>query len=186
MNQGWCFDVSKRPPLGPSPKPPHQITLQGLYQTLRQLTTLGDSFVFEAEYQSNRHMLFIFSRPNRPKIVVRILKQYAVPVHPEIVQNLVRREAYMLRRLEHIQFLYAPRCLIFDISYRNPIGYPFMVLTWTEGEQLIWTNDHPTLELRIRVMNQLSRMQLELLESSMESRMYQVPLGATASRPSSG
>ncbi|KAJ4147268.1 hypothetical protein LMH87_001804 [Akanthomyces muscarius] len=170
MNYDWSLNASGGQPLGPSPQPPHQITPQNLYQTLRQLGTLGAHFVFEAEHHGNRHWLFVFSRLNGSKIVVRVQKQYQVPVHPEIVQNMVRREVYVLKKLEQIRFLYAPICLAFDISYSNPIRFPFLVLTWTEGERLIWTNHHPTLDLRIRVMNQLSRLQLELIDNSLESR----------------
>ncbi len=163
--------------LGSPPQPPHNITLHSLHQTLQGLGNLGENFVYEAEHYGNRFVLFKFRREDGSRIALRVQQQWPLPLHPDIIKNLVRREVYVLKKLEIIQFKHAPKCLAFDLSFNNPIQHPFLVLTWAEGQRLIWTKDHPTMDLRMRIMNQLFEMQLELIDHSLESRREQSYLG---------
>ncbi|XWW94268.1 hypothetical protein V2A60_002211 [Cordyceps javanica] len=153
---------------GPRRRPQHCINLRNLELTLLALN-LGGNFVYEAEIHGSRFVLFRFLRDDGSKIALRVQQQWPIATHPEIIQTVVRREVYVLKKLESVQFQYSPKCLAFDFSFNNPIRHPFVVLNWVEGQQLIWTKDHPPMEQRMRIMSQLFQIQLELIDISLES-----------------
>ncbi|KAM3545493.1 hypothetical protein ARSEF1564_001655 [Beauveria bassiana] len=152
----------------PPQTPPHHISLQNLELTLAALQ-LGDQLVYESQTQSYRFALFRFRRHDGSRIALKVQQQGPIATHPDNVQNVVRRELYALKKLESIHFRYAPKCIAFDLSFNNPIRMPFLVVTWTEGEPLAWTTHYPPMDMRMRVLNQLFQIQLELIEDSLES-----------------
>ncbi|KAK8144711.1 hypothetical protein G3M48_005460 [Beauveria asiatica] len=152
----------------PPQTPPHHVSLRNLEQTLAALQ-LGDQLVYESQTQSYRFALFRFRRDDGSRIAVKVQQQWPIATHPDNMQNVVRRELYALKKLESIHFKYAPKCIAYDTSFDNPIRMPFLVVTWTEGEPLTWTTHYPPMDMRMRVLNQLFQIQLELIEDSLES-----------------
>ncbi|KAM3549670.1 hypothetical protein MY1884_008633 [Beauveria asiatica] len=152
----------------PPQTPPHHVSLRNLEQTLAALQ-LGDQLVYESQTQSYRFALFRFRRDDGSRIAVKVQQQWPIATHPDNMQTVVRRELYALKKLESIHFKYAPKCIAYDTSFDNPIRMPFLVVTWTEGEPLTWTTHYPPMDMRMRVLNQLFQIQLELIEDSLES-----------------
>ncbi|EGX90130.1 Protein kinase-like domain [Cordyceps militaris CM01] len=156
---------------GPPARPQQCLTLPNLERTLHSLR-LGGRFVFEAEICGARFVLYRFRRDGGGsyRVAVRVQKQWPAGMQPEAIQNVVRREVCVLQKLESVRFQYAPKCVAFCLSFDNPIRQPFLVLEWVAGQPLVWTKDHPAMDLRIRVLTQLFQLQQELIDKSLESR----------------
>ncbi|OAA53293.1 sorting nexin-3 [Cordyceps fumosorosea ARSEF 2679] len=156
-------------PVHPQPllPPPFYPSIYNVKVALESLNLEG-SYVFESEMHGPRYILYRFRRDDGSHIALRMMQPYRVVASAEYVRTAVRREVSILKKLESIQFQWAPRCIAFDLSFNNPIGRPFLVVTWMAGQTLIWTRDHPGPDLRARVLNQLSQIQLELIHTSLQ------------------
>ncbi|KAJ6785258.1 hypothetical protein PWT90_07692 [Aphanocladium album] len=152
-----------------APRPGHNINIGNLLLALQGLN-IGQNFVYESEYKGSRFVLFKFRREDGSHIALRIQHQWPIPIRPDILQNVVRREVYALKKLELIQFRFAPKCLAFDLGFNNPLQHPFLVVTWTDGQPAIWNHEHPTMEQRERFLNQLFDLHEELIDTSLETK----------------
>ncbi|KAJ3477899.1 hypothetical protein NLG97_g8713 [Lecanicillium saksenae] len=130
-----------------TPRRTHNISVGNLLLALQGLNP-GQNFIYQSEHKGNRFVLFKFRKEDGSCIALRIQHQWPMLVHPDILQNIVRREVYVLKKLELIQFRWAPKCLAFDLGFNNPPQHPFLVVTWAEGQPAAWTEDYPTIDLQ--------------------------------------
>lgn len=90
----------------------------------------------------------------------------------EFITSLVEREAHVLEDLEKKGFQWAPRLRGFSSSFDSPIGYPFVAVTWIQGQALAWTEDFPEQPLRDRVLEQLAEIHTSLIACSSHTGKY--------------
>lgn len=62
---------------------------------------------------------------------------------PDSITVIVEMEVSILKRLQTSGFSKSPRLLGYDSGFDNPIGYPYLVLSWFEGTQLEWSDTAP-------------------------------------------
>lgn len=93
--------------------------------------------------------------------------------------NAVRLEVFAMKKLEIIGFRFAPKCLAWEANFDNPLQYPFLVVSWTDGQPLVWKHSQPDDEMRRRLLNQLFDLHMELIDNSLESRMCRLKACAT-------
>lgn len=97
-----------------------------------------------------------------------------VPVHishlpPEVIASFVEDEVSILKRLEASGFRWSPRLLAYDSQSSNPIGFPYMVLSWIDGTQLEWSDTVPPLrESRNKILQQIADIIFELADCTTE------------------
>jgi hypothetical protein len=104
-----------------------------------------------------------------------------VPVHashlpPESITNFVETEVSILKRLQTSGFSRSPRLLGYNSGFDNPIGFPYLVLSWFEGTQLEWSDTiPPQRESRNKIIRQMVDIILELADCTKELRRSGAP-----------
>ncbi|PMD54947.1 uncharacterized protein K444DRAFT_596730 [Hyaloscypha bicolor E] len=99
-----------------------------------------------------------------------------IPVHashlpPESITNFVETEVSILKRLQTSGFSRSPRLLGYNSGFDNPIGFPYLVLSWFEGTQLEWSDTiPPQRESRNKIIRQMVDIILELADCTKELR----------------
>ncbi|WEW60409.1 hypothetical protein PRK78_005894 [Emydomyces testavorans] len=92
-----------------------------------------------------------------------------IPIHlssapPEAVVSLLATEVKALQQLENCQFPWSPKLIGHDLTFDNPVGFPFLVLTWIPGNPLIWTASTPAKRAdRDKVLKQMANIMLSLI-----------------------
>ncbi|EEQ29480.1 uncharacterized protein MCYG_02299 [Microsporum canis CBS 113480] len=64
-----------------------------------------------------------------------------IPIHlssysEEEVVSILMTEIKILKHLENCRFPWSPKVIGYDVTFDNPIGFPFLVLNWIPGEPL--------------------------------------------------
>lgn len=104
-----------------------------------------------------------------------------VPVHtshlpPESITNFVETEVSILKRLQTSGFSRSPRLLGYNSGFDNPIGFPYLVLSWFEGTPLEWSDTiPPQRESRNKIIRQMVDIILELADCTKELRRNGAP-----------
>lgn len=98
-----------------------------------------------------------------------------IPIHqdgtlsPSFIADLVQDEIDTLLKLNEAGFRWAPKLIGSDSSFDNPLGRPYMVVSWLPGVALEWSSAL-TAEKRQKVLCQLADIQLNLAQCTSESR----------------
>ncbi|KAJ5654575.1 hypothetical protein N7490_001578 [Penicillium lividum] len=88
----------------------------------------------------------------------------------ELRIHLLEAEVSTLTELEEQGFRWAPKLKGYDLTFDNPIGRPFIAVTWLQGNQLAWSDDSPARPIRDKILQQLAKIQAALIECSQEKR----------------
>lgn len=75
----------------------------------------------------------------------------------------------LMKKLNNAGFLWSPKLIGGDTGFDNPVGHPYLVMTWVHGDALEWTST-VLIERRNKVLRQLVQIQLELVKCTKESR----------------
>lgn len=81
-----------------------------------------------------------------------------IPVHQTLptssIARIVHDEMALMKKLNNAGFLWSPKLIGGDTGFDNPVGHPYLVMTWVHGDALEWT---PTvsIERRSKVLRQL-------------------------------
>ncbi|TLS20665.1 uncharacterized protein PpBr36_10996 [Pyricularia pennisetigena] len=84
--------------------------------------------------------------------------------------DMIRAEWEILQKLEKKGFAWAPRCRSCSLTFDNLIKLPFLVYTWAHGSSPIWTEEVPSRPLRDKLLRQLAKIQVALIQSTLETR----------------
>lgn len=95
---------------------------------------------------------------------------------PEFSTSLVEAEARVLKELETKGFQWSPKLHGYSSTFDNPIGHPFLAMSWIPGNKLIWTEDFPAQPLRDKILKQVAEIQTSLIECTKETSMFKEEL----------
>ncbi|KAJ5712922.1 uncharacterized protein N7483_010103 [Penicillium malachiteum] len=82
----------------------------------------------------------------------------------DFLSYLVDNEVQNLKELEEKGFEWAPRLRGHDSTFDNPIGCPFIAVTWLPDKALKWTEESPQQPLRNKILEQLAEIHITLIE----------------------
>ncbi|KAJ6037254.1 hypothetical protein N7540_001533 [Penicillium herquei] len=82
----------------------------------------------------------------------------------DVLSCMVDNEVQILKELEEKGFKWAPRLRGHDSTFYNPIGCPFIAVTWLSGKVLGWTEESPQKPLRNNILEQLAEIHIFLIE----------------------
>ena len=107
-------------------------------------------------------VIYALGFPNGDSLAVRIPSLMS-HLPAATVANCVEAEARILKELEATGFSFSPRLLGYSSAFDNPIGFPYLVLTWIEGAPLKWTSAVPARrDVRDKILCQMADISLEL------------------------
>ncbi|KAM5468048.1 hypothetical protein MferCBS49748_003576 [Microsporum ferrugineum] len=92
-----------------------------------------------------------------------------IPIHlssysEEEVISMLMTEIKILKHLENCRFPWSLKVIGYDVTFNNPVGFPFLVLNWIPGESLSWTATTPKRRAdRERVLDQLAKIMISLI-----------------------
>lgn len=86
----------------------------------------------------------------------------------------VEKEQIIIQELNRVAFRPAPRFIGASNTFDNPVGHPFIVLSWLEGSPLTWSPTSPPRPIRDEVLREITELQLQLIYRTSESSMYEV------------
>ncbi|KAM5451766.1 hypothetical protein MaudCBS49596_003594 [Microsporum audouinii] len=92
-----------------------------------------------------------------------------IPIHlssysEEEVVSILMTEIKILKHLENCRFPWSPKVIGYDVTFDNPVGFPFLVLNWIPGEPLSWTATTPKRRVdRERVLDQVAKIMISLI-----------------------
>lgn len=82
----------------------------------------------------------------------------------EEVRTLLETEIAVLKWLKQCEFPWSPKLLGYCLTFDNPVGFPFLVLTWIPGNPLVWTTSTPAKRAdRDKVVSQMAKMMISLI-----------------------
>ncbi|KAJ5629975.1 hypothetical protein N7528_003632 [Penicillium herquei] len=82
----------------------------------------------------------------------------------DLLSYMVDNEFRILTELEETGFEWAPRVRGHDSTFDNPIGCPFIAVTWLPGNYLEWNAESPQQPLRNKILEQLADIHISLIE----------------------
>ncbi len=89
------------------------------------------------------------------------------PVHmkcsEEAIIDVLRNEISVLQELETSGFEWSPKVIGFDLTFDNPTGLPFIVLSWIACSKLAWNDCIPSRYQRDKVLSQLANILIALI-----------------------
>lgn len=88
----------------------------------------------------------------------------------ESVTRVLADEVRVLQELEAKGFAWAARHCVSDLTFTNPVCYPFVALTWIPGTPLSWTATFPSRIQRDKILRQMAHIQASLIECTQEKR----------------
>ncbi len=107
-------------------------------------------------------VIYALGFPNGDSWAVRI-PSHTGHLPAAAIANYVEAEARILKDLEASGFSFSPRLLGYSSAFDNPIGFPYLVLTWIEGRPLEWTSAVPAQRnIRDKILHQMADISLEL------------------------
>ncbi|KAF9698793.1 hypothetical protein EKO04_002860 [Ascochyta lentis] len=123
----------------------------------------------ERHWDGGQCRIFKVDFSNRESWSVRI------PIHvqsdfEDAIINILEGEQCILQELGRIGFPWAPKYYGSSLTFDNPVGFPFMALSWIEGSPLVWTPTDPPRPVRDKVLGQVAKIQMALIECTKESK----------------
>lgn len=103
-----------------------------------------------------------------------------IPIHgqstsQDAIINILQAEQNVLQMVWSKGFTWAPKHHGSSFTFANPVGFPFMVLSWIDGSPLHWTPSNPTRPIRDKILVQLAEIQISLIECTQEKRGFSHP-----------
>ncbi|KAI1998698.1 hypothetical protein LOZ51_002432 [Ophidiomyces ophidiicola] len=102
-----------------------------------------------------------------------------VPLFAHASQNnviqLLMSEAHILEELGLAGFSWAAKLQACSFTFNNAIRYPFIVLTWIPGNQLSWSDEFPTRPIRNKILDQVAKLHISLIECTKEAKLDEAP-----------
>lgn len=143
-----------------------QINKDGIIPAATQFRTDGQAPVLSDSFKKFRFQVFKVDFEDGESWAIRVPND--AHSSPGLIVYLVEAEARTLTELEEKGFQWAPKIKGFDLTFENPIGYPFIATTWIPGIRLIWTDESPSRPIRDKTLEQLATIQASLIECSQE------------------
>jgi hypothetical protein len=113
-------------------------------------------------------VIYVVRFPDAATWAVRV-PAHASHLPPDSITNFVEMEVSILKRLQTSGFSRSPRLLGYSSGFENPIGFPYLVLSWFEGIQLEWSDTiPPQREGRNKIIHQMVDIILELADCTKE------------------
>lgn len=82
----------------------------------------------------------------------------------ETVVVVLKNELDILQRLEGSGFSWSPKVMGHDLTFNNPVGFPYLVLSWIPGSPLLWTDTIPSRRSdRDNVISQMAKIIISLV-----------------------
>jgi hypothetical protein len=96
-----------------------------------------------------------------------------IPIHvqsdsQDTIIDVLQGEQSVLQELSRTDFPWAPKHYGSSLTFENLVGFPFMALSWIEGSPLRWTLTDPPRPVRNKVLAQVARIQMSLIECTKE------------------
>lgn len=96
-----------------------------------------------------------------------------IPLHVQInsqdaIINVLRDEQVVLQEIGKTTFAWAPKLHGSSLKFDNPVGFPFLALSWIGGTPLTWTADYPSRPVRDKVLAQIAEIQMSLIECTQD------------------
>ncbi|KAJ5697307.1 hypothetical protein N7488_010991 [Penicillium malachiteum] len=111
--------------------------------------------VFKVEFTTNESWAI------RVPLVSNLRRKYW---SPDFLSYMVDNEARILKELEEKGFGWAPRVRGHDSTFDNPIGCPFIAVTWLPGNYLEWAEESPQQPFRNKILEQPAEIHISLIE----------------------
>jgi len=97
-----------------------------------------------------------------------------IPLHlqtdsQDAIINVLRDEQVVLQEIGKTTFAWAPKLHGSSFKFDNPLGFPFLTLSWIEGSPLTWTANYPPRPVRDKVLAQIAEIQRSLIECTQDS-----------------
>ncbi|ATY61855.1 kinase-like domain [Cordyceps militaris] len=126
---------------------------------------------YEGAYGNDEWQVLRVSFSDRPSVCLRV--EHPRHHHDESAASILARadaERRVYERLGAVDFHWSTRLVGASLSFDNPVGYPFLVLDFAGEHRLRWTDDSPPEEQRPPLLARLARIQLQLLQRTLETR----------------
>jgi hypothetical protein len=97
-----------------------------------------------------------------------------IPLHlqtdsQDAIINVLRDEQVVLQEIGKTTFAWAPKLHGSSFKFDNPVGFPFLTLSWIKGSPLTWTANYPPRPVRDKVLAQIAEIQRSLIECTQDS-----------------
>jgi hypothetical protein len=99
--------------------------------------------------------------------------------------SVLQGERDVIKELNKSNFPWAPKYHGSSLTFENPVGFPFITLSWIEGSPLSWTKTNPPRPTRDKVLRQVAEIQVALIECTKEdsvSAFTSAPISANDCR----
>jgi hypothetical protein len=141
------------------------------------------SFIFKTQkYPLKRgfYSIYALQYPDGSRCAVKIPIYMAHKTQEEqsIIAAAVDAEIATLEYLSSKKFAWSPKAITYSSNFQNPLGFPYMILTWMNGDSLEWNERMPrTLKLRESVLKQVAYIMLDLAMVTEERGTFQPHCG---------
>jgi hypothetical protein len=103
-----------------------------------------------------------------------------IPIHvqsdsQDAIIGVLRGEQNVLQEIGGTDFPWAPKHHGSSFTFDNLVGYPFIVLSWIEGSPLLWTANYPPRPVRNKILGQVAKIQMSLIECTKENSTFSYP-----------
>ncbi|KAF2844424.1 hypothetical protein T440DRAFT_484210 [Plenodomus tracheiphilus IPT5] len=148
----------------------HTFQPESLVAAISTLRSDGEIPVLnERHWDGGQCRIFKVDFSNRESWSVRI------PIHvqsesQDTIINILQGERCILQELGRTGFPWAPKYYGSSLTFDNLVGFPFMALSWIEGSPLVWTPTDPPRPIRDKVLRQVAKIQMALIECTKESK----------------
>ncbi|KAF2869187.1 hypothetical protein BDV95DRAFT_641971 [Massariosphaeria phaeospora] len=88
----------------------------------------------------------------------------------DAIISILQGEYDVLQEIGRTNFPWAPKCHGASLTFKNLVGFPFIVLSWIEGLLLFWTTTYPSKPVRDKVLCQIAKIHMTLIECTTENR----------------
>jgi hypothetical protein len=100
-----------------------------------------------------------------------------IPIHvksdsQDTIVGVLQGEREVLEEIGGIGLPWVPKHYGSSLTFGNVVGFPFMALSWFEGSPLLWTTTEPPRPVRNKVLHQIAKIQLTLIEYTKDYSMF--------------
>ncbi|KAK3045709.1 hypothetical protein LTR09_012743 [Extremus antarcticus] len=138
-----------------------------IFQAIDQLGIHREGPYFDGEFRGGQCHVFKvnFKHDQDRSLAIRV----PLYMDPDATIEALEAELRNYDELEAKGLPWAPKCHGRSLTFDNPAGYPFIVLSWIDGSKLAWTESFPQRPLRDDILTQMAKMQLDLIEYTLEN-----------------
>ena len=144
---------------------------QHLLAALSQIGINSHSLIIDGQFQGGQCRIFKLSFDDHASISIRTPHLVDEADQEDMIATM-QMEIHTFEKLEARGFCWSPKYLGASLTFKNPIGVPFIVLTWAEGEPLRMDDASLSRPLRNKILSQLALIQLSLIECTQEIRQF--------------